>query len=100
MIATIGGNPAARGSKVTQYNATRWGQSAETWNPDGGIITIASVRKVSCAWPWLTHHQNGNAGVIQDLLRLAAEHQPCNAVPSMCCHYDQVTTVPLRRCDD
>src|SRR6185437_1685516 len=100
MIAMIGGNPAASGSKVTQYKATRCGHSAETWKPDGKVIAIAPSCQPSCTWPWSTHHQHGNAGVIQDLLRLASEHQPRETMPSMRCHHDQVTTVPPRRRDD
>src|SRR5690348_825010 len=92
MIAMIGGNPAASGSKATQYTATRCGHNAETWKPSEPVIGVCSICSSMAAQACSTHHQHRNAGVVQDLLRLTTQHQLRDAVPAMRCHHDQVAT--------
>src|SRR6185437_2865655 len=100
MIAMIGGSPAANGSNVTQYSATTCGHKAETPNAGEPIMTLAPVCRQTAAMARSTHHQHRDAGMVQDLLRLASEYEPRDTLPAMRCHHDQVASRLLSRCDD
>src|SRR5690348_6159502 len=101
MTAMIGGSPAANGSNAAQYSATTCGHNAETSNPAGPIMTLCSYTSFDC-WRGVrsTHHQHRNAGVIQDLLRLASEHELCDTTSTMRRHHNQVAPGLLGRHDD